>query len=83
MKTTIEIPDPLFRRAKAAAAVRGVTLKQYFTEAVEQRLREREHRGRPSWKSLSGRLAPLRRETARIGRLIDDEFEQIDIEDAS
>ena len=30
MKTTIEIPDVMFRRAKALAAARGVTLKRLF-----------------------------------------------------
>jgi hypothetical protein len=38
MKTTIDLPDPLFRRAKATAAVKGVSLKRFITEAVEQRL---------------------------------------------
>ena len=38
MKTTIDLPDPLFRRAKATAAQRGVSLKRFITEAVEQKL---------------------------------------------
>ncbi|MBI2893200.1 MAG: hypothetical protein HYY06_06575 [Deltaproteobacteria bacterium] len=81
MKTTIELPDRLFRSAKAAAAARGVSLKQYFTEAVERTLREREHPSRPSWKNLSGRLKGLRAETARLDRLVEAEFERIDTED--
>lgn len=39
MKTTIEIPDDLFRAAKAAALVRGQTLKQLLTAAVEHELK--------------------------------------------
>jgi hypothetical protein len=35
MKTTIDLPDPLFRRAKATAAVQGVSLKALITQAVE------------------------------------------------
>jgi hypothetical protein len=35
MKTTIELPDPLYRQAKAAAALRGRKLK----DLVEQGLR--------------------------------------------
>ncbi len=38
MKTTIEIPDDLFRQAKAAAVARGMTLKQLITGAVEHEL---------------------------------------------
>ncbi len=39
MKTTVEFPAPLFRQPKALAAARGITLKHFFTEAVEERLR--------------------------------------------
>ena len=38
MKTTIDFPDPLFRRAKATAAVQGITLKTFITRAVEKQL---------------------------------------------
>lgn len=38
MKTTIEIPDPLFRRAKSRAAERGQTLKALVTEALQEKL---------------------------------------------
>ena len=36
MKTTIDLPDPLFRRAKATAAVRGISMKALFTRAIEK-----------------------------------------------
>ena len=36
MKTTLEIPDPLFRKAKSKAAERGQTLKQLVTEALQE-----------------------------------------------
>ena len=39
MKTTIELPDATFRRAKTLAAGRGMTLKRFFTEALEEQLR--------------------------------------------
>jgi hypothetical protein len=34
MKTTIEIPDDLYRRAKAEAALRGRTLKDLVAEGL-------------------------------------------------
>ena len=38
MKTTIEIPDRIFRQAKAKAAERGVALREYVTEAIQEKL---------------------------------------------
>ncbi|MDP3071523.1 MAG: hypothetical protein Q8N18_14635 [Opitutaceae bacterium] len=34
MKTTIELPDPLFRRAKVVAAQRGTTLRGLVIEGL-------------------------------------------------
>lgn len=39
MRTTIELPDDLFRQAKAQAALDGTTLKDLMTRFVEQGLR--------------------------------------------
>ena len=38
MKTTLEMPDKLFRRVKATAAQRGQSLKQLVTVALEREL---------------------------------------------
>ena len=38
MRTTIDIPEPLLRRAKAAASLDGKSLRAYVTEALEQHL---------------------------------------------
>jgi hypothetical protein len=83
VKTTVELPDELFRRAKATAASQGMSLKQLFSEAVEERLRHEGVRpAQPAWKKLAGQLAALRRETRRIQECIDDEFGQLDEEEA-
>jgi hypothetical protein len=42
MRTTIDMPDALFRRTKAVAAARGVTLKQIIVNAVEQEINQPE-----------------------------------------
>jgi hypothetical protein len=39
MRTTIELPEPLFRSAKAAALERGITLKELFTKALDSAIR--------------------------------------------
>ena len=36
MKTTIEMPDDLFRRAKAVAALQGLSMKDWLTNLVRR-----------------------------------------------
>jgi hypothetical protein len=36
MRTTIDLPEPLLRRAKATAAVRGTSLKSLVIAAIER-----------------------------------------------
>ena len=38
MRTTVDIPDPLYRRLKAAAALRGSTVKQILIHLIEKEL---------------------------------------------
>jgi hypothetical protein len=38
MRTTIELPDELLARAKSEAALRKISLKEFFIEAIERRL---------------------------------------------
>jgi hypothetical protein len=87
MKTTIEIPDKTLRRAKDVAAVKGISLKQLFTEAIEEKLRNvatpSGTDGRP-WMKLYGAFAKteeMRAETRRIQELVEEEFERINPED--
>ena len=84
MKTTLEIPDPLFRRAKSKAAERGQTLKQLVTEALQEKLARGAPNARPSeprWMQGFGKLRRLRKETRRIQASIDEQFEVIEPED--
>lgn len=84
MKTTLEIPDPLFRKAKARAAERGQSLKAFVAEALEQRLAmdsAADAAQDPKWMSGFGKLRHLRDETARVQSVVDDAFESIEDED--
>jgi hypothetical protein len=38
MRATIDLPEALFRRAKAVSSLRGTTLKDFITQAVEHEL---------------------------------------------
>ena len=84
MKTTLDIPDLVFRRAKAKAAERGQALRVFVTEALQEKLSGRSPASdsdRAPWMKGFGQLRPLRRETARIQRIIEREFGVIEPED--
>ena len=81
MKATLEIPDPIFRKAKAKAAERGIPLRQFVTEAVEDKLRAGEANGDKPWMKMVGGLKHLHKENLRIERIIEEEFEKIDPEE--
>ena len=84
MKTTIEIPDPLFRKAKSKAAERGQTLKELVTEALQEKLGANTSKalpGEPEWMQGFGKLRRLRKEMERIQARIEDAFEVIEPED--
>jgi hypothetical protein len=81
MKATVEIPDTLFRKAKATAAEQGVSLKVLLTDAVREHLQRKEPSAPappPAWMSAFGRLRRLHKETSRISRVLEQEFEQIE-----
>jgi hypothetical protein len=82
VKTTLEIPDSIFRRAKSVAAERGIPLRALISEALAEKLRADNGSGKP-WMAAFGKLRHLRRETTKIKRIIEEEFEQIEAEDRS
>jgi hypothetical protein len=84
MKTTLELPDQLFRKAKATAAERGQSLKEFVTEALRDKLLLGSGRARadePEWMQGFGKLKRLHKETVRVQSVIDEEFEVIEPED--
>jgi hypothetical protein len=84
MKTTLELPDQLFRKAKATAAERGQSLKEFVTEALRDKLLLGSGRGRadePEWMQGFGKLKRLHKETVRVQSVIEQEFEVIEPED--
>lgn len=82
VKTTLELPDPLFRKIKATAARQGCSIKQLVQEALTEKL-ARANGKRPAkpWMALAGGLKHLRGENRRIERLIETEFEKLEPED--
>jgi hypothetical protein len=81
VKTTLEIPDPVFRRAKSVAAERGIALRAFVTEAVEEKLAADSKKEDKPWVRLAGGLKHLHKETVRINGIMRGEFERIEPED--
>ena len=42
MRTTVDLPDPLFRQMKATAALRGISIKDFVSVAVESEITREE-----------------------------------------
>ena len=86
MKTTLDLSAAALRQAKVVAADRGVTLKQFVTEALDEKLRRASapttsgRNAEPPWMAGFGALADLRDENRRIASLIEDEFEKLPAE---
>ena len=83
MKTTLELPDTLFRRAKTRASHDGVSFKQFVTEALREKLNETATRSavEPRWRKHFGIAREYADELKRIDAMIEAECEQIDPED--
>jgi hypothetical protein len=81
MKTTLEIPDAIFRRAKTVAAERGIPFRALVSEALSDKLRAHCDRDSKPWMKTFGKLRHLHKETARINRIMEEEFDQVETED--
>lgn len=77
VKTTLELPDPLFRKAKATAAEHGQTVKAFVTEALREKLmldRGSRSRPEPEWMKGFSKLKRLHKEIVRVQSVLDQEF---------
>ena len=77
MKTTLEIPDDLFKRTKATAAIRGESLKDFVMEALQAHLERQTTGASPrGWQSVFGQAR--REEVEPVDAVIAEELERID-----
>jgi Arc/MetJ family transcription regulator len=58
MRTTIELPDDLLAQAKSSAALSGITLRQFFMEAVRSRLAPERRKVRKAPPAIGDSHAP-------------------------
>ena len=79
MKTTLDIPDPLFREAKMAAAREGTTFRAVVNRALQAELeRTRDAASPQPWRKAFGGLKHLRGESEVVSLAIEEAFEHID-----
>ena len=82
MKTTLEIPDGVFRRVKSTAALQGQTLKDFITEAVTEKLKKAGKKAAErGWRPLFGAFKKESGAIRRVQKVIDEEFSKINLED--
>jgi|GEM_PF-641489 len=84
VRTTIELPDPLFREVKSTAARQGMRLKDYITEALQDKLAKRPASAEKPWMRFAGIAAndpEMVEELKRIEQIVDENFEQIEVEE--
>jgi hypothetical protein len=78
VKTTIELPDSLFRQTKAAAALRGESINDFVTAALRAHLdfhgtEAPQERG---WRSVFGKASS--EEVGDLDRIVSEELERTD-----
>ena len=78
MKTTLEIPDSIVRRAKSKAAKQGMSLRQFVTEALRDKLKQASIAGRRPWMKQIGKLSGVRNVSRQVDALIAEVFDQAD-----
>lgn len=81
MKTTVEIPDSLYRQIKARVAASGQTVKAFFVDAVRDKLAGDKARAgsEEGWRAVFGKAD--KKDVEEVQRIIDEEFSRIDPED--
>ncbi len=80
MKTTVEVPDSLYRQIKARAALKGQTIKAFFLDAIRDKLvsEKGEPDNQTGWRAVFGAADPD--DVAEVQRIIDEEYSKIDPE---
>jgi hypothetical protein len=83
VKTTLEIPEPLFRQLKISAAKQGKTIRAVVNEALTEKLNRSPYgvEDVPAWRVAFGGLRDLRDETAKINRDLTTEFSRVNLEE--
>jgi len=77
VKTTIDIPDDLFRKTQAMASLRGKTLKDLMTEALRSYMKLPAEAS-TGWRRVFGKAD--RRQVEEVDEMVVEEFGRVDPE---
>lgn len=74
MKTTLELPDSLYRRVKVTAAQRGQTITKFIASAIEAKLSSTEVSAQEKpWMAFAGAFESDKEELRKVlGRIEED-----------
>ena len=80
MKTTLDVPDSLYRQIKARAALKGQTIRAFFLDAIQDKLNAERAGGSKDtgWRSVFGKAT--KDDISQLQQILDDEFSKIDFE---
>jgi hypothetical protein len=80
MRSLVSCAGLIYRRAKSKAAQQGIPLRQFVTEAIEDKLKTAHAIGKKLWMKHMGKLKRLHKEMVRINKVIEEAFEEVDPE---
>lgn len=78
MKTTLEIPDELFKKAKARAALANISLKKFVCGALHEKI-NRPQSTKGGWRAVFGKARSS--DLKAVNKVIEREFARLDPED--
>lgn len=81
MRTSIDIPDELFRKAKVRAAEKGLTLKDLIVSGLSKEIEVSTENREAVWGQFFGAFKDNPEVIDELDRVIEEEFGQIDPED--
>lgn len=78
MKTTLELPDELYRQTKATAALRGESLKDFVADALKNHLERSASGGsaQRGWRAVFGKAR--QEDVDAVDAVVAAELEHID-----
>lgn len=81
MKTTLDIPDDLFKKAKAFAALQGRTLRDFVSAAIQEKLQQKQNtlERERGWRTVFGKVST--KQIREVDAVIQAEFSKIDVDE--
>lgn len=81
MRTSIEVPDDLFRKIRIHTAENGITFREFILNSAQQALKANQTTSESSLESVFGIMAEHSDEMKKIKKRMEDEFEPVDPEE--